>query len=236
MAVRGAERSGIRLAGGLLVGGFLINAVVTMFHPSGDEDNHPKIFTDYAESDAWEVIHLGQLLGILMALAGVLVLCRLLAARGEWTVAAGLAAAATIIAGATFVVLQGLDGVGLKQAVDHWVSSSGVEKADRFDNAETIRWLEWGFQSYFRVILGAAFILIGAAITLIRLVPGWLGWVAISAGALSIAVGVDVGYQGLESGFQDVTIPVFQLALLTFAVGVLVVGIRRQSADASTAT
>lgn len=36
----------------------------------------------------------------------------------------------------------------------------------------------------------------------------------------------DVGYQALSSGFQDVVAPLFQLALLVFSVGVLVVGLR----------
>jgi hypothetical protein len=235
MGEREAERSRVKLAGGLLVGGFLINGVVTMFHPSGDEDNHEKIFTDYAETGAWEAIHLGQLLGVLAALAGIVVLCRALGAREGWSDMAGFGAAAAVITGAAFVVLQGLDGVGLKQAVDSWVASSGPEKVDRFDNAETVRWLEWGFQSYFRVILGAAFILVGAAIALVRLLPRWLGWLAMATGSISIAVGIDVGYQGLQSGFQDVAVPLFQLAALIFAVGVLVVGLRRRERVADTA-
>jgi hypothetical protein len=228
MGARVLERSGIKLAGGLLVGGFLINAVSTMFHPSGSEDNHEAIFTDYAESGAWEAIHLGQLLGVLTALAGIVLLCRLLSAPEGWSVVAGFGAAAAVITGATFVVLQGLDGVALKQAVDSWDASSGLEKIDRFNNAETVRWLEWGVQSYFRVVLGSAFVLLGAAIALARLLPRWFGWLAIAAGILSVTAGIDVGYQGLESGFQDVAIPLFQLAAAIFAVGVLVVSLRRR--------
>jgi hypothetical protein len=49
-------------------------------------------------------------------------------------------------------------------------------------------------------------------------------------GALSIAAGVDVGYQGLASGLQDAVIPAFQLTILVFAVGVLVTGMRTNSA------
>lgn len=227
MASTGAERTGIRLAGRLLLGGFVINAVATAFHPSGHENDHPKIFTDYAHQSGWEVIHLFQLLGVLTALAGLLVLCRLLATRGDRPVLPVLAAAATLIAGAIFAILQGLDGVGLKQAVDSWVSSSGSEKVGRFDNAETVRWLEWGFQSYFWVMFGASLALVGAGIVRVRLLAAWLGWLAIVAGALCIGIGVDVGSKGLESGFQDVVIPLTELALLVVAIGVLVVGARR---------
>lgn len=237
MPAQGAEHRGIKLAGGLLLGGFLINAFVTMaFHPSGSEDDHEAIFSKYADSGGWEATHLGQLLGVLTALAGLLVIYRLLSARGEWSVVAGLAAAATVITAATYVVLQAVDGVALKQAVDSWVSSGGAEKTDRFSNAETVRWLEWGVQSYFRVIFGAALILLGAAIALIRLLPAWLGWLAVGAGLLSIVIGIDVGYRGLESGLQDVAVPLSQLALIIFAIGVLVVGLRQRGAAPSAAT
>ena len=53
-----------------------------------------------------------------------------------------------------------MDGVTLKQAVDAWVAASGTEEASRFGDAETVRWIEWGLQSYFRVLLGVAFLLL----------------------------------------------------------------------------
>lgn len=230
MVARRAERQDLRLAGGLLLGGLLLNVIVTMFHPSGEEDNHEKIFTDYAESGDWVAIHLGQTLGLLLALAGILVLCRLFSTPGGWSLLAVLTAAATVITGATFVILQGLDGVGLKEASDTWLAASGPEKAERLHDAEVIRWLEWGFQSYFRAILGVSLILLGSAIAAFRLLPAWLGWLAALAGALSIALGIDVGYQALSSGFQDAVAPLFQLALLVFSVGVLVVGSRQRNA------
>jgi hypothetical protein len=216
----------LRLGGWLLVGGFLLNAVVTMlFHPSGEENDHPAIFTEYADSDAWEAVHLGQFIGVLAALAGLLVLAFLLRSRGA-VVLARLAAAATIATAATWAVLQAVDGVALKQAVDAWVASSGDEDSSRFADAEIVRWLEWGVQSYFRVLLGLTLALFGAAVVMTRVVAGWLGWVAVIGGALSVAAGIDVGYNGLESGFGDIVVPASQVAFVVFAVGILVMGMR----------
>src|SRR5215208_6894778 len=165
----------VRLAGSLLVGGFLVNLVVTLFHPSGQEDNHPVIFAKYAASDLWVAIHFGQFAGVLIALAGLLVLCLVLDQRGGPGVLAKCAMGTTVATAATWTVLQAVDGVTLKQAVDAWASASRSDKGVRFANAETVRWAEWGVQSYFRLLLGLTLLLVGAGIARSRIVPRWLG-------------------------------------------------------------
>jgi hypothetical protein len=89
-----------------------------------------------------------------------------------------------------------------------------------------VRWLEWGVQSYFRLLFGLTLALFGIAIVATRLIARWVGWVAVAAGLLSAAIGIDVGYNGLESGFQDVAGTALLLALLVFAVGTLLTGVR----------
>lgn len=111
--------------------------------------------------------------------------------------------------------------MALKQAVDAWDSSSGAEKRIRFANAETLRWLVWGFQSYFRFLLGLTFALFGVAILADRRVASWLGWLAVVTGLMSAAIGVDVGYNGLASGLQDWLGVAFLIVVLAFAFGVL---------------
>src|SRR5512134_1076559 len=216
-----ASRGALTLSGALLIVGFVVNAIQRMiWHPTGEEDDHEAIFTEYAASDAWEATHLAEFLLVLVALAGLLVLCRAL--RPEAPHLALLAGGAIIATGATWTVLQAVDGVALKQAVDAWVAASGTEKASRYADAETVRWTEWGLQSYFRVLLGLAFLLVGAAAVRSRLVPSWLGVLLAVGGLLSLAVGVSVAYAGLESGFQDALGIAFQLVVLVFVVGVLV--------------
>ena len=215
----------LTLSGALLLVGFVVNAIQRMlWHPSGAEDDHEAIFTEYAESDAWVATHFAEFVLVLVAFAGLLVLCRAL--RPETPYLALLAAGAIIVTGATWAALQAVDGVTLKQAVDAWVVASGTEEASRYADAETVRWIEWGLQSYFRVLLGVAFLLLGAAAVVSRLVPSWLGVLLVVGGLLSLAVGVSVGYAGLESGFQDAVGLAFQLVVLAFIVGLLVVGRR----------
>jgi hypothetical protein len=59
-----------------------------------------------------------------------------------------------------------------------------------------------------------------------RLVPSWLGVLLVVGGLLSLAVGFSVGYEGLESGFQDAAGIALQLVILVFIVGLLVVSRR----------
>jgi hypothetical protein len=74
-----ADRDALILSGALLLGGFVVNAVQRMLlHPSGAEDDHEAIFREYAASDAWVATHLAEFVLVLVAFAGLLVLCHAL--------------------------------------------------------------------------------------------------------------------------------------------------------------
>ncbi|WP_170308899.1 DUF4386 family protein [Pseudonocardia hierapolitana] len=216
-----ADRGVLALSGVLLLVGFVVNAIQRMLlHPTGAEDDHEAIFAEYAVSDVWVATHFAEFVLVLVALAGLLVLCRAL--RRETPYLALLAAGAITASGAAWTALQAVDGITLKQAVDAWAAASGAEKATRYADAETVRWIEWGLQGYFRVLLGIAFLLLGAAAVVSRLVPSWLGMLLVVGGLLSLAIGFSIGYQGLESGFQDAIGIALQLVVLVFGVGLLV--------------
>ena len=206
-----------------MVGGFLLFLVVTtLFHPSGQENDHPVIFAKYAESDPWVAVHFGQFAGVLVALGGFVVLSRTPELRREVPVLATCALGTAVATAAVWAVLQAVDGVTLKQAVDAWASASDAEKSVRFADAETVRWAEWGIQSYFRLLLGLTFVLFGVAIARTGIVFRWIGWVGVLGGLLYIATGVAVGH----SGFGQPGGLVIQLLFSTFVVGVLVGGLR----------
>lgn len=224
----GASGADLLVAGVLLLGGWLVTMVATAFHPSGGEDDHATIFTKYADSGPWVAIHVVQFAGVLVSLAGLLVLFHLLRRSGRDSVLARFAAGTTVATAATWAVLQGLDGVALKQAVDAWQSAPPPEKPTRFANAETVRWLEWGFQSYFRMLLGLSFVLFGVVLLTVRLLAGWVGWSAIVAGLISVVIGLDVGYSGLASGLQDTLGLAFLGVALAFGVGLLLTGVRQR--------
>src|SRR5512133_3365513 len=143
-----ADKRLLRLSATLLLTGEALSAVLQFPHPAGGP-TYEVTFENYAASSNWAVIHLGQFIGSAVLLAGLLVLFFALnVSEGmeHWlgffgAVSAGVALALT-------GVLYAVDGVALKQAVDAWASARAAEKATRLASAESIRWLEWGINSY----------------------------------------------------------------------------------------
>ncbi len=80
-------------------------------------------------------------------------------------------------------------------------------------------------------MLGVALLLLGAGAAASRLVPSWLGVLLVVAGLLSLIAGFSVGYVGFQSAFQDAVVVGFQLVMLAFAVGLLVVSRQARGPD-----
>lgn len=196
-----SDRKALRLSAVLLLGGFITYVVVTFLHTGGPANDHPVIFEDYAGSHDWAAVHLGQFAGMAVIVAGLLALHASLAVRGG--AAAWLARLGAVSAGVAlglYGVLQAVDGVALKQAVDAWVSAPNADKAARFASAETIRWLEWGTRSYQSYLLGLALILLGAAVALSKRNPKTLGFLMGLTGLAYLAQGWTLGSDGFSAG------------------------------------
>ena len=204
----------------------MANLVATHFHPAGHDDDFPVIFAKYADSDSWVAVHFVQFAAVLIALGGFLALQRVVHARREVPLLAVCALGSTIATAAVWAALQGIDGVALKQAVDAWANASGPQKAIRFADASTVRWVEWGLNSYFRLLLGLTVVLFGVAIARTGIAARWLGSAGAVGGLLYMASGVAVGYAGFESGFESAAGAGAQLLFVIFIVGVLVTGVR----------
>ena len=215
----------LALTAGLMVTGAALNAVATWtLLPPRDGADHEAIFTRYADSGAWVAAHLVQFAGILLGLAGLFVLARAL--RPEAPHLAALAGAGAVATAATLAVVQAVDGVALKQAVDAWVDAAPAEEVTRFGNAETVLWTGWGVQSFFYAVLGLTLVLLGVAVAVSRRFGSWIGSVAVAAGSLSLAIGIDVAYRGSETEFYELSSVGYQLLVLVFVVGILIAEVR----------
>jgi hypothetical protein len=173
--------------------------VAEYFHPSKEDpmDNHA-VFMEYAHSHIWTTVHLGEYFGFLLLLGGLVALYYSVSAKPG--VGAGLAPfglAAAVTAAASFTVLQAVDGVALKRAVDAWASASAPQKTAAFAAAEAVRWTEIAMNSFSFFLAGVALFLFGLAIALGRVYPRWVGVIAAVSGAAFMYDGaVVVAYEG----------------------------------------
>jgi hypothetical protein len=189
----------LRLAAALLLAGQLLYILVTQLHADGDANNHAVVFAAYAASRIWTAVHLGQFASMAILLAGLLALFFALDVRDGTARRAGrfgvASAAATL---ALYGVLQAVDGVALKQAVDAWASAPEAEKAVRFASAETVRWLEWGVRSYQNFAMGLAFLLFAVALARTPWVPRPIAYLMGLAGLAHLVQGWVVGTEGFS--------------------------------------
>lgn len=220
----------LRMGSVAFIAGLAIAVVSTIvFHPTGEDlmDN-PVIFAVYAEDELWIASHIGQFAGILLIFAGGFVALHRLIARSESggtaSALAWLGLVAAIITASCFTILQAVDGIALKIAVDTWYAippAETEEKAIAFRVAEGLRWTEWGVQAYYRMLQGAVALIFGVAIAKSAVLGKWIGAVGIAAGVVTIAAGVVVAYVG----FSSVRDPVADLSTAILYPWIVILGI-----------
>lgn len=98
-----------------------------------------------------------------------------------------------------YCVLQAVDGVALKQAVDAWSAAPEAEKAARFASAEAIRWVEWGARSYQSFMFGLTLILLGSAAAAAARLPRALGYLMGLSGVACLVQGWVLGSEGFSA-------------------------------------
>jgi len=198
---RTPHRAPLHLAAALAFAGVVVSLVAGLFHAdSANANDHPATFAEYARSTIWTAVHLGQFVGMALLIAGLLVLLVVLTPPDgalAWT--ARLATVAAVTALALYAVLQAVDGVALKHAVDAWAAAAEPAKASQFATAEGIRWLEWGMRSYQSFVLGAALVLTGAVVAGTGRVSRPVGYLMALSGAAYVAQGWIIGAEGFAS-------------------------------------
>ena len=130
------QHSLLRIGSIAFLAGVIIAVVSTAIHPSTEDPfDHPLVFAEYARHDSWIAVHIGQLAGVIMVFAGGFVALYRLLVQSESSTASiiswfGLALA--IMTASAIAVLQAVDGIALKMAVDSWVTAPSEEKAVTF--------------------------------------------------------------------------------------------------------
>ena len=114
----------LRIGSTLLLGGLVAEYVVTSLHPAHQNPNdHHAVFAEYAASDNWIAVHLGQFAAGMIVIAGIITLLRALRPPTGPSLLTRIAEAAAILTASAIAVLQGIDGFTLKHAVDSLASA-----------------------------------------------------------------------------------------------------------------
>jgi hypothetical protein len=219
----GAEEITTRIGAAALPLGVILIAISEIFHPSKEDPmDFPAVFREYARSDVWTTVHFGEHFGFLLLLGGLVALYYPVRARPG--VGAGLAPfglAAAVATAASFTVLQAVDSITLRYAVDAWVSAPPSQKPAAFATAEAVRWTEIGMNALSNFLAGLSLFLFGLAIALGRAYPRWVGLIALVSGAALMYNGViEVAYEGFVASIIKL-VGLALLALWAFAMAVL---------------
>src|SRR5919106_2310796 len=192
------QRPLLKIGSILFIAGMVIAIVSTVIHPSTEDPaNHSLVFAEYASDDSWITIHIGQFAGVIMVFAGGFVALYRLLVQSESSTASILAwigLAFAIMTASAFAVLQAVDGIAQKRAVDSWVAAPSENKAITFGVAEGIRYIEYGTNSIFRILQGLVAIVFGVAIVKSKLLNRWIGGAGVIIGAATIYAGIEVAY------------------------------------------
>jgi hypothetical protein len=188
----------MRFAALFLVGGLFTMLTASSLHPASiPPDNSPLVFMEYAADASWLDTHLGQFIGVLALLLGLIGMLRSLSTDGPAAAAfSSLGSAAAIATLALMAALQAVDGPALKFVVDRYAASPAEMSETALRIAEATRWIEVGLNSYFRTMLGVSLALAGLALAVSRNMPRWLGWIALLGGLGSVYQGYYVAHNG----------------------------------------
>lgn len=162
--------------------GPLIYIPVTLLHPSGVGNDHPAIFREYALSQGWIPIHLAQLTAQILAQIGIAGLAASMLRQQNGRLFALIAAVLAAASIPTTLVLQSVDGIALKRAVDVWVAEGATVGSPSFAAARALRWIEEGLNAVLDLTLGLTVITAGAAMIRAAVYRRWMGYIGVVIG------------------------------------------------------
>jgi len=204
--------------------GLVLRIVTDQLHPSTAPPNDSAAaFREYARSDIWTYVHVGQYLCALLIVMSLLALARRLSRQDSLAgVLALVGGVMAVMVAVVFTVQMAVDGVALRSAVHAWVTAApGAATVSAFGVAESVRSLEKGLSGFFLLNDGFTLLALGLAIALGHRYARWLGWAGAVAGVAFLVGGVVTASTGFspESG---VFLGPGSILLAVFVVGVCV--------------
>jgi hypothetical protein len=196
-----SDRALLRMAAVAIPIGVVVQILMETLHPSNaDPNDSAAAFQEYAASNTWTIVHIGQFFAALLVALALVTLAQSLTRQG------GVAGALAVIGGVTailvaaiFAVQMAVDGVALKATVDTWADATQAgDKTSAYQVAEGMRALEKGLSGFFHLVNGTTLLVLGLAIAFGRSYPRWLGWVGAVSGLGFLAGGIVAAHTGFS--------------------------------------
>jgi hypothetical protein len=224
------DRKSLLFSAVLLIAGTVVYWVAQQFHPEGGVTPN-EVFTAYANSTSWVLVHAVQFAGSAIVIFGLLALFFALNANlGIQEVVNRFAAASAVAALALNGVLYAVDGVALKQAVDAWVSAPASEQPAYFAVVQGIRGVEWGMRSYVLIATGLSLLLFAIVIASTKRIPRPIGYIMGFTGLAQIFGGYGYGTAYTStSGFITPNVAIYSLLIIVWSIWLLISAYRMKS-------
>lgn len=186
----------VRLGAWAGILGSLVAMVGNLIHPATPIGDPEGVARAIADSGIWVADHLAIVLGLILMLGGLVAIARSISIGlpGALARLGQIAAVAGVTVGLILVIL---DGVAAKHIAEAWAAAPPEEEAAALRIVLAEETINFALAALFNILFaGATFILYGLAVAWSRSYPGWLGWVAVAAGAGSVVVGLAQAHLG----------------------------------------
>jgi hypothetical protein len=178
-----------------------VTIVMGFLHPSKEQPNNSvAAFHEYARSQHWTAVHLGQFVGALLIVIALVSLGRPLSRQpGPAGALAVVGSVCAVLVAAVFAVQMAVDGVALKGTIDAWThATTATDQATAFQTAEAVRWIEKALSALFHLVNGITLLTLGASVAIGRNHASWLGWIGATAGAGFLAGAWSTAHTGFS--------------------------------------
>lgn len=210
------------ISGSLLILAAIVGMISNALHPHSVDTDVVATLRGIAESGTWVWIHLAIILPVLLLIGGLAGFAHDLEATAG-SALARIANVASLVGGTFVCVSTAFDGFGRKALATNWLASPPASADAALQSAiggQLFGGPLWTFGML--IFFGLAFVAFGAATSVSRRYPAWLGWTAVGSGVISI---VAATLRMVANGDEPTSEMLFLLSSLTITIWTFVLGV-----------
>ena len=207
--------------------GAILGAASLILHPRVGELNYGKFgyeeefLQNIADHQEWVTVHLAVLFAAMLFMGTLVALQRSITAEpaASW---AELGFLSALLGTGIITANIALDGLALKVVADAWADAPADERLTFFRIGNSMVEIALALFSIWLIVFwGITFMLYGLAVSLSRVYPKWLGWIALAAGSGGLVIGLFHSFDGPSILVSNV---LFSIVAVTLILWMLAMG------------